>query len=92
MSVTQDGVKLWDGLLLDLHALRLTFEKEEEYCTFTPVKIQILTFNIDSRKPMDLDATLNDRTIFDKLFENEFDIFIFGFQELVDLENVSMIY
>jgi hypothetical protein len=87
-SVTHESVKFWDGLLLELHALRLLFEKEEEYSSFTKIRIQLITFNIDSRKPIDMDANAHDKETFDKLFETESDIYIFGFQELVDLENV----
>jgi hypothetical protein len=90
-SVTQDSVKFWDGLLLELHALRHLLEKEEEYCTYTPIRVQLLTFNIDSRKPTDLDATLHDKNLFDSLFERDVDIYVFGFQELVDLENVPLV-
>jgi hypothetical protein len=66
-------------------------EKEEDYCSYTPIRVQILTFNIDSRKPADLDATLNDKNIFDSLFDRDVDIYVFGFQELVDLENVGLV-
>lgn len=46
----------------------------------------MLTYNIDSRKPCDLDVDF-----LEEFVENhEADIYVFGFQELVDLENVCV--
>jgi hypothetical protein len=66
-------------------------ERVAEFTTHRPIRVAILTWNIDSRKPSDMDSgDFNDR-FFDSLVSDyrDADIFVFGFQELVDLESKS---
>jgi hypothetical protein len=88
MSMSDSGhIRIWDGLLRD-YLLDLSIRlKCDEYSSYTLLRAAILSFNIDSRKPMDLEY--HDSNFFENFVQNnDSDIFIFGFQELVDLENV----
>ena len=93
-SVSESGhIRIWDGFLTRdkmearMKALSL------DYCMFFPCKIALLTWNIDSRKPSDMDSgDLEDRKFFKDLISthSDADIFVIGFQELVDLESTSV--
>ena len=87
-SVSDGGhIKLWDGLLrmylIDGHVRNLA----AQYSRVLPMNISILTFNIDSRKPSDLDSDALESFV---AARGDVDVFVFGFQELVDLENVCI--
>ncbi len=89
-SVSDGGhIKLWDGLLrnylIDINIRNSVMD----YSLMTPINISIFTYNIDSRKPSDLDREILETYVAKRL---HIDIFVFGFQELVDLENVCMHY
>lgn len=86
VSLSDSGhMKIWDGLLRD-YLLDLEIRSNAvEYSTYTPLSIAMFSYNIDSRKPSDLDN--NELGVF--ISRNDADVFIFGFQELVDLENVD---
>ena len=66
-------------------------EKQQEYCLYEQAKIVILSWNIDSRKPIDLDIDSEDRTFLSNFLKQHpsADFYVFGFQELVNLESVS---
>ncbi len=64
-----------------------------DYCQLTPCKVAILSWNIDSRKPQDMDSgDTEDRKFFKDLIQAHADanVFVIGFQELVDLESKSV--
>lgn len=67
-------------------------EKTFDYTEFSEIKICVFTWNIDSRKPSDMESGDGlDTIIFDDFIRanQSADLFIFGFQELVDLESKS---
>jgi hypothetical protein len=91
MSLSENGhVRIWDGNLTKYNIDSRLKERELEYSTLSTLKVNVLTFNIDSRKPSDMDSNREDREIMKSFIDNECDIFTFGFQELVDLENKSV--
>lgn len=89
MSMSDSGhIRIWDGLLRDYLLDCSIRARCDEYSTYTLLRAAILSFNIDSRKPADLGH--HDSNFFENFIQShDSDIFVFGFQELVDLENVS---
>jgi hypothetical protein len=87
-SVSDSGqVKFWDGLLTQYKVDQQLHSRCNEYSTYTPMTVFILSYNIDSRKPAEIDQ--DDISLFENHVKNtDADIFVFGFQELIDLENV----
>lgn len=67
--------------------------RRQEYSTYTPIDIVIVSYNLDSRKPIDMDTGDQvDRSFLQEFISNNnADIYVFGFQELIDLENVIVI-
>ncbi|KAJ2994740.1 hypothetical protein HDV02_001352 [Globomyces sp. JEL0801] len=82
-------IRIWDGLLTQYKREIAMNYRVDEYSIYTPIRILILTYNIDSRKPIDLEVgDQADKTFLqDLVANNDADIYIFGFQELIDLEN-----
>jgi hypothetical protein len=68
-------------------------KREVEYCSFRDVKIVICTWNAGASKPSDL---VRGHPVEQNFLENVLrltdapDIIVFGFQELVDLENKKL--
>ncbi|KAI8899699.1 Endonuclease/exonuclease/phosphatase [Globomyces pollinis-pini] len=85
-------IRIWDGLLTQYKREIAMNYRVDEYSIYTPIRILILTYNIDSRKPIDLEVgDQADKTFLqDLVANNDADIYIFGFQELIDLENKSV--
>lgn len=88
VSISDGGLlKIWDGLLtayfIDVNIRESVFD----YASMSPVKIAVWTYNLDSRKPIDIENDVFDRFVADR---PDTDVFVFGFQELVDLENKGM--
>ncbi|KAK5672553.1 hypothetical protein QVD99_001312 [Batrachochytrium dendrobatidis] len=93
-SVSESGhMRFWDGMLDQYRQEMAMRSLEAKYCDYNPVNIVILTWNIDARKPndMDLSGDVEDNRFLRNLFSVNADanMFIFGFQELVDLESKS---
>lgn len=69
--------------------------RERQYSTYREVKVLICTWNIDSAKPDTLAASVGNRENA-KFLDNVLgsvdspDIIIFGFQEVIDLENKKL--
>lgn len=82
-------LRIWDGMLLDdwLEARMQT--RDSEFCKFRELTAAVLTWNAGACKPGHLQHSREDSNFFrDYLTAREPpDIFIFGFQELVDLED-----
>jgi hypothetical protein len=88
VSVSDSGhMKIWDGLLRSYFMDRHVRARQDEYAIYTPLSLSMLTYNIDSRKPSDMFEPILEAFV----AQNDADIFVFGFQELVDLENVSLL-
>ncbi|KAM3417492.1 hypothetical protein BST61_g5735 [Cercospora zeina] len=82
-------LRIWDGMLQEdwLDARMQT--RDSEFCTFRELTAAVLTWNAGASKPSHLQQSREDNDFFrDYLTARQApDIFIFGFQELVDLED-----
>ena len=80
-------VKLSDSLLNGLTGSEL-LKREASFCTFRPLNILMCTWNVDDATPDMLTGAENTNFFKAHLQSMESpDIIIFGFQEVVDLEN-----
>ncbi|KIJ38779.1 hypothetical protein M422DRAFT_176321 [Sphaerobolus stellatus SS14] len=94
VSVGRDEqMKFWDGLLgVDWIESEL-LKREQEFSSFRPLNVLICSWNIDAQKPDALNSgkAANVNFLKDVLASVERpDIIVFGFQELIDLENKSL--
>lgn len=82
-------VKPWDGLLEDDWIEDEMKSKDTEYCDFDEIRAMIFTWNAGASTPNSLRYSHNDGAFFPELLQSSRspDILIFGFQELVDLED-----
>ncbi|KAJ5919581.1 hypothetical protein N7454_009416 [Penicillium verhagenii] len=82
---TDNCIRLWDGMLEDDWLDARMEIKDVEYCTFRELKTIVLTWNAGAATP---GSVRTSDFIKDALRpEDPPDIVVFGFQELVDLEN-----
>lgn len=89
---TDNMLKIWDGML-QADWLESRMEKhDDEFCSFQEVTAAVLTWNAGAAKPSFLRANDRDNSFFkDYVTSREPpDVFVFGFQELVDLEDKKM--
>lgn len=90
LSVGNEGkVKIWDGSLQDDHLERSLRQKEDKYCQFSDLKALVMTWNAGASTPHSLRYSDGDAGFFRDLLRSSGspDILVFGFQELVDLED-----
>jgi hypothetical protein len=82
-------VRLWDGLLQEDWLESEMKLRDVEYCTFDTLKAMILTWNAGASTPHSLRYSESDASFIQDLLQNSGspDIIVFGFQELVDLED-----
>ncbi|KAK4185015.1 putative synaptojanin [Podospora australis] len=82
-------LRTWDGLLQDDWLESKMMKKDVNYCQFEKIKALILTWNAGASTPNSLNYSADDKIFFEKLLRNSDspDILVFGFQELVDLED-----
>ncbi|KAJ5524092.1 hypothetical protein N7494_010742 [Penicillium frequentans] len=82
---TDNCIRLWDGMLEDDWLDGRMEHKDVEFCTFRELKTVVLTWNAGAATP---GSVRTSEFIKDALRpEDPPDIVVFGFQELVDLEN-----
>ncbi|KAF2402923.1 DNase I-like protein [Trichodelitschia bisporula] len=89
-SLGTDGmIRLWDGMLTDDWLETDMQEHDAEFCDFREVTALVLTWNAGASKPTSLRHDGRDANFFRDLFQSiePPDIIVFGFQELVDLED-----
>ncbi|KAL2059863.1 hypothetical protein VTL71DRAFT_10018 [Oculimacula yallundae] len=90
VSLGQDNmIRVWDGLL-EADWIENTMQSQEpEFATFTPIKALVMTWNAGATAPSHLRKNKDDTAFFPSLLGNSGspDLLIFGFQELVDLED-----
>jgi hypothetical protein len=68
-------------------------KREVEYCSFRDVKIVLCTWNAGASKPSDLGrGNMPEQNFLENVLRSTEspDIIVFGFQELVDLENKKL--
>ncbi|KAM0253086.1 hypothetical protein ACHAQJ_007408 [Trichoderma viride] len=82
-------IKVWDGMLQDDWLEDEMKSKDTTYCDFDEIKTLILTWNAGASTPHSLRYSNGDATFFQDLLQSSGspDILVFGFQELVDLED-----
>ncbi|KAL1871054.1 hypothetical protein VTK73DRAFT_2289 [Phialemonium thermophilum] len=90
VSLGADNViRAWDGLLQDDWLEAEMKAKDSEYCEFEDIKALIMTWNAGASTPSSLRYSDSDSTFIQDLLQGSGspDILVFGFQELVDLED-----
>lgn len=89
---TDNMLKLWDGLLEEDWLDTRMHEHGSDYCEFKEIRVGVLTWNAGASKPGHLQYNQQDNNFFrDYMTSGDPpDIFVFGFQELVDLEDKKM--
>ncbi|KAL6879117.1 Endonuclease/exonuclease/phosphatase [Trichoderma novae-zelandiae] len=82
-------VKVWDGLLQDDWLEDEMKSRDTTYCDFDEIKALIFTWNAGASTPHSLRYSDGDAAFFQNLLQSSGspDILVFGFQELVDLED-----
>lgn len=82
-------VKIWDGMLQDTWLEDDVKSKDIDYCEFEQIKAMVFTWNAGATTPHSLRYSDGDATFFRDLVQSSGspDILVFGFQELVDLED-----
>ncbi|KAI1313150.1 Endonuclease/exonuclease/phosphatase [Xylaria venustula] len=82
-------VRAWDGLLQDDFLENEMKSMDVQYSTFEDIKVQAMTWNAGASTPSSLRYTESDATFIQNLLQSSDcpDILVFGFQELVDLED-----
>lgn len=89
-SVGGDGkIKLWDALLQDDYVDKELRLNEASHCSFDEIKTLVMTWNAGASTPHSLRYSESDSAFFRELLQSSGspDILVFGFQELVDLED-----
>ncbi|KAL6849125.1 hypothetical protein ACO1O0_008655 [Amphichorda felina] len=82
-------IKMWDGLLEDDWVEDEMKSKDTDYCDFDELKALVFTWNAGASTPHSLRYSGDDGNFFPDLIQSSGspDILVFGFQELVDLED-----
>ncbi|TIB96890.1 DNase I-like protein [Wallemia mellicola] len=96
------NVNYWDGMLKTAHISTELQNRENSFCSFSPVRLLIVSWNTDASKPSDLvdkgglfsksnNSSSNSSFLKNALHStNSPDIIVFGFQELIDLEDKKL--
>ncbi|CAK7202093.1 hypothetical protein SEUCBS139899_004813 [Sporothrix eucalyptigena] len=82
-------LRVWDGLLQDDWLEEAMQLRDDTYCNFDRIRAHIMTWNAGASTPGSLRYSNEDATFMQNLLQGSGspDIFVFGFQELVDLED-----
>lgn len=85
-------IKAWDGLLEDDWLEDSMKSKDTQYCDFEEIKALFFTWNAGASTPSSLRYSDGDGAFFQDLVQSSGspDILVFGFQELVDLEDKKL--
>ncbi|CDM29778.1 hypothetical protein DTO013E5_6137 [Penicillium roqueforti] len=82
---TDNCIRIWDGMLEDDWLDARMDARDVEYCNFREIKAVVLTWNAGASTPGSVRTSDFIRDVVTP--EDPPDIVVFGFQELVDLEN-----
>ncbi|CEL59752.1 putative inositol polyphosphate 5-phosphatase C9G1,10c OS=Schizosaccharomyces pombe (strain 972 / ATCC 24843) GN=SPAC9G1.10c PE=1 SV=2 [Rhizoctonia solani AG-1 IB] len=87
-----DRMHFWDGLIEENWIDDEMQKREKEYSTYRDIKVLICTWNIDSAKPELLAGNRDNTSFLDNVLGSvdRPDIIVFGFQEVIDLENKKL--
>ena len=86
---TDNTLRLWDGYLEDDWLEARMQNYDTEYCSFREISAGVLTWNAGAAKPHYMQHSPEDNNFFREYIGSSEppEILVFGFQELVDLEN-----
>ncbi|EGX89638.1 inositol polyphosphate phosphatase [Cordyceps militaris CM01] len=90
VSIGHDGmVKFWDALLQDDQLEESLKSNEIKYCQFNDLSLLVMSWNAGASTPHNLRYSDGDSSFFQEFVQTSGspDILVFGFQELVDLED-----
>ncbi|PSK36704.1 hypothetical protein B9Z65_1887 [Elsinoe australis] len=90
VTLGMDNVlRIWDGMLEQDWLEDRMQKRDEEYCNFEEITASVMTWNAGASKPSALRANQKDENFFRDYLTSQppADILVFGFQELVDLED-----
>ncbi|KAI0515417.1 Endonuclease/exonuclease/phosphatase [Xylaria bambusicola] len=90
LSLGADNViRTWDGLLEDDFLENEMKSMDTQYCTFEDIRVHVMTWNAGASTPSSLRYKESDAAFIQNLLQSSDspDILVFGFQELVDLED-----
>ncbi|KAI9794506.1 MAG: hypothetical protein M1833_000366 [Piccolia ochrophora] len=85
----ENTIRVWDGML-QADWLEMQMQAHDvEYCRFRELSALVFTWNAGASVPQSLKHDQQDSNVFQDLFRRQDppDIMVFGFQELVDLED-----
>ncbi|CAE6528242.1 unnamed protein product [Rhizoctonia solani] len=87
-----DRMLFWDGFIEYNWIDDEMQKREREYSTYRDMKVLICTWNIDSAKPEALTGNRDNTSFLDNVLASvdRPDIIVFGFQEIIDLENKKL--
>lgn len=87
---TDNMLRVWDGMLKDDWLEAQLQSHDTEFCSFREITATVMTWNAGASKPSHLRHDQQDNNFFSDFIlshDHPPDIFVFGFQELVDLED-----
>ena len=86
------AIRMWEGTLEDDILEDDMQNHDTEFCTFEEIETLVVTWNAGACTPGDLRYEDKDSNFFRKLLQDTAspDIIVFGFQELVDLEDKKL--
>lgn len=89
---TDNIIKVWDGMLEEDWLEAKMVKHDTEFCNFREIKAVVCTWNAGASKPQDLLKRSDDAAFLEKVLTSmdSPDIMVFGFQELVDLEDKKL--
>ncbi|KAF8442650.1 Endonuclease/exonuclease/phosphatase [Terfezia claveryi] len=89
---TDNIIKVWDGMLEEDWLEAKMVKHDAEFCHFREIKALVCTWNAGASKPQDLLTRTDDASFLENVLSSidSPEIIIFGFQELVDLEDKKL--
>lgn len=84
-----NAIRVWDGMLEDDWLAEDMQVHDTDYCTFQEMSALVVTWNAGAATPSNLRYEEKDTNFFRDILQegNRPDLLVFGFQELVDLED-----
>jgi len=87
-----NAIRLWDGMLEDDWLAENMQVHDTDYCTFQEMSALVVTWNAGAATPGNIRYEEKDTNFFRDILQeaNPPDLLVFGFQELVDLEDKKL--
>ena len=89
---SDSAVRMWDGTLKTDWLQENMQQHDVDYCAFREVSAQVITWNAGATTPTHIRYGEDDSATFESILQSSSpaDLLVFGFQELVDLEDKRM--